>query len=328
MGSTNSTNLKNNHVDNQYDLTDWPTLPGVSRTLPKMCKKVPSEQNVSLYGLFPSIGKIISAEMALKAQTWTMLNFLGNSVVDPNTKKERPFGIAIDLPDGHHLDDESFARQRLSGANPMSIAKCESLSNLREKLVSAKLSQTQIEDIMTECTSLVTKEAKSLFLMDYLFLEPYVNESTLKEDEFVGHVPATLSIFSMDNNEEELKPIRIVVIGPNNLREISRPNDQSWTFAKFCAQCSDKNAHQYKYHLTECHFMMEIIIVATNRLLKGHFIGHLLLPHMRKTIKLNHEGRSNLLRIMALRGIYFILPSMFMILLINITGYFQISNRI
>jgi hypothetical protein len=305
MGSTNSTTLKNNHIDMQYDLTDWQTFPGVSRPLPKISKNLPSEQNVSFYEIYPNISKIISSRFALKAQTTPMLNFLVNSVVDPITKKERPFGIGIDLPDGHHLDDESFARQRLSGANPMSIAKCENLSNLREKLENFKLSQTQIEDIMTECTSLMMNEGKSLFLMDYLFLEPFVNEPTVKEGEFEGHVPATLSIFSMDNNEEEeLKPIRIVVIGPNNLREISRPSDKSWTFAKYCAQCSDKNVHEYKYHLTECHLVMEIIIVATNRLLKGHFVGRLLLPHMRKTIDINFDARANLLRFMEIAGIY------------------------
>jgi hypothetical protein len=307
MGSTNSTNLKSNHVDKQYDLTEWKTLPGVSRPLHKMCKNLPSEQNVNVYGLFPNIYKIISAVVALQAQTWSMLNFLINSVVDPITKKERPFGIGIDFPDGNHLDDESFARQRLSGANPLSIAKCENLSSLREKLENVKLSQIQIEDIMTECTSLMMNEGKSIFLMDYLFLEPYVSEPTLKEGEFEGHVPATLSIFSMDNNnqEEGLKPIRIVVIGPNNLREISRPSDRSWTFAKYCAQCSDKNVHEYKYHLTECHMMIEIIIVATNRLLKGHFVGRILLPHMRKTLKLNADGRSILLMLVGTQGIFF-----------------------
>ena len=314
MGSMNSTNLKNNHIDNQYDLTDWKILPGVSRPLPKISKNLPSEQNVSFYEIYPNISKIISSKLAHKAQTTSMLNFLVNSVVDPITKKERPFGIGIDLPDGHHLDDESFARQRLSGANPMSIAKCENLSNLREKLENARLSQIQIEDIMTECTSLMKKEGKSIFLMDYLFLESYVNEPTVKEGEFKGHVPATLSIFSMDNNEEELKPIRIVVIGPNNLREISRPSDSSWLFAKYCAQCSDKNVHEYKYHLIECHMIMETIIVATNRLLKGHFVGRLLLPHMRKTIDINVGARSKLLGTMAIAGIYNIKHSHCMIL--------------
>jgi hypothetical protein len=319
MGSTNSTPLNNNtenRIDMQYELTDWQTLPGVSKPLPKICQNLPSEQNVSIDEVYSNKWTMILAELALKAQTSPILHFFVNSVVDPITKKERPFGIGIDLPNGHHLDDESFARQRLSGANPMSIAKCENLSNLRAELENAKLSQIQIEEIINECTSLMMKEDKSIFLMDYLFLEPYVNEPTLKEGDFEGHIPATLSIFCMDNNneEEELKPIRIVVIGPNNLREISRPSDKSWTFAKYCAQCSDKNVHEYKYHLTECHLMMEIIIVATNRLLKGHFVGRILLPHMRKTLKINVAARSSLIDDMAIVGIYYIKHSHCLIL--------------
>jgi hypothetical protein len=291
-----------NPIDVRYELVEWKTLPGVSRPLPRVCKSVPSEQKISLREVYSNLGKFILAELALKAQTIPMLNFLVDSVVDPITKKERPFGIGIDLPDGNHLDDESFARQRFSGANPMSIAKCDNLSHLREILESANLSQIQIEDIMTECTSLMMKEGKSLFLMDYLFLEPFVNEPTVKEGELKGHVPATLSIFYMDDNKNELKPIRIVVIGPNNLKEISRPSDESWSFAKYCAQCSDKNVHEYRYHLTECHFAIEIIIVATNRFLKEHFVGRLLLPHMRKTIALNANGRIRLIEDMAIIG--------------------------
>ncbi len=182
-------------------------MPGVSRPLPRICENVPSEQKLSLYEVYSNLGKFILAELALKAQTTSMLSFLVDSVVDPCTKKERPFGIGIDLPDGHHLDDESFARQRFSGANPMSTARCDNLIHLREILENAKLNQIQIEDIITECTSLMIKEGKNLFLMDYLFLEPFVNEPTVIEGELKGHLPATLSIFYMDDSKDELVQI-------------------------------------------------------------------------------------------------------------------------
>jgi hypothetical protein len=94
---------KINPIDVCYELVEWKTLPGVSRPLPRICENVPSEQKLSLYEVHSNLGKFILAELALKAQTTSMLSFLVDSVVEPCTKKEPPFGIGIDLPDGHHF---------------------------------------------------------------------------------------------------------------------------------------------------------------------------------------------------------------------------------
>ena len=86
MGSTNSTSLSNN-IDERYELTEWTTSPGVTRLLPKKFKNVPSEQNLSLFELYSNFSKFIAVELAIKAQSSSMFNFLVNSVVDPVVEK-------------------------------------------------------------------------------------------------------------------------------------------------------------------------------------------------------------------------------------------------
>lgn len=75
----------------------------------------------------------------------------------------------------------------------------------------------------------------------------------------------------------------------------SEETDWPWRYAKMCAQVSDWTRHEITIHLTNTHFVEEVVIVATHRAFPtDHVVFKLLYPHWLKTLSINAAARTTL----------------------------------
>ncbi|XP_042499603.1 probable linoleate 9S-lipoxygenase 5 isoform X2 [Macadamia integrifolia] len=206
--------------------------------------------------------------------------------------------------------DEEFAREMLSGVNPVSI-RC-----LQEFPPTSKLNP----DVYGNHTSLITKEhieknlneltvdeaikSNKLFILDYYdALMPYlrrINTTTTKT------YAARTILFLKDDGT--LKPVAIELCLPHpdgdQLGPVSKvftPAEDGvegsvWQLAKAYVAVNDSGFHQLITHWLKSHSVMEPFAIAMNRQLSVlHPIHKLLYPHFRDTMKINSVGRQILI---------------------------------
>ena len=187
------------------------------------------------------------------------------------------------------LRDDEFARQRLSGPNPMSLRSfspedqpwLQSLpaveSNLPtgEQIVNLNLAASQ----------------QRLFILDYPLLQN-LQMGDLQLGRYVGS-PKTLFYLV----EGKLKPLLIQLeSGGKVFTPTDSDNTDAWMRAKLFVQVADANQHELIEHLCYTHMAMEAFAVATPRQLPAHHpVFRLLSPHFRFLLAINARGNTMLL---------------------------------
>jgi arachidonate 15-lipoxygenase len=196
-----------------------------------------------------------------------------------------------------YQNDEAFAEQRLSGANPAVI---RPLRGPEELPFAEKLDELQ--KLYGNSVHLREELAKgNLYLTDYTVL-PAVQGGKFKEEgkskqKFLPR-PLALFYWRSGGNDEQggLEPIAIQLEVPKGV--LFTPFDQptDWFLAKLYVQIADGNHHEMITHLGRTHFVMEpIAIVTARQLAPNHPLALLLRPHFRYMLGLNSRGRDKLI---------------------------------
>lgn len=189
-------------------------------------------------------------------------------------------------------EDEEFARQRLTGVNPMRIRAVRELApgDLRDAVkdtLSRKGERVEIEDRV---------KAGTLFEVSYPELASPLVQRHVRKGSLLT---APRAIFHVDNRGV-LMPLAIqlsMVPGPG-YDLVRTPNSPrwAWMYARTLVQCADAHLHEGYHHLLETHLINELFHVALCRTVHPeHPLRQLLDPHHTYTIAINNTARGNLL---------------------------------
>ncbi|BAZ11140.1 arachidonate 15-lipoxygenase [Calothrix sp. NIES-4071] len=190
-------------------------------------------------------------------------------------------------------NDSVFARQRLSGCNPMELKNVLALDyNLRSKLAitdeifQAVLNATRTRERINKTLNSAIREG-SLFVTDYAILDSIQP----KEKQFVC-APIALYYAQRIRGDFQLIPIAIQLGQAPGSSLLCTPNDGvDWTLAKLITQMADFYVNQLYRHLGQTHLVMEPIALATARELAAkHPVNVLLKPHFEFTMAINSLG--------------------------------------
>jgi arachidonate 15-lipoxygenase len=185
--------------------------------------------------------------------------------------------------------DESFARQRLDGPNPMRIRRVlhpdelpfrVGASGLAELIPDGSLS---IEDAI---------KAGTLYLTDYADLAsiPGGNYGGVQRS-----MPAPRALFHL-RRSGELAPVAIELRPGGTVRTPATTSPLNWLAAKIWLQIADANDLELGSHLAQTHLVMGPFGVTTPRQLgESHPVAILLRPHLRFMLANTRLGRMILL---------------------------------
>ncbi|XP_051223252.1 lipoxygenase 2.3, chloroplastic [Lolium perenne] len=210
--------------------------------------------------------------------------------------------------------DEEFARQTLSGLNPLSIqlvTEFPFVSKLDEKEYGPRESGLTKELIEEQIGQAMTVEEavkkKKLFMLDYHdMLLPFVND-VRGLDGTTLYGSRTLFFLT---EQGTLRPIAIELTRPKGKPPIlAEPWSQVftpqqwdgtgswlWKLAKAHVLAHDSGYHQLVSHWLRTHCCVEPYIIAANRQLsRMHPIFRLLHPHFRYTMQINAISRETLI---------------------------------
>ena len=196
-------------------------------------------------------------------------------------------------------NDDVFARQRLSGPNPMELQNVLTLDyNLRDKLgitddvFKAVLSKRKGNKRINLTMQQATQEG-GLFVTDYALLDGIQPQ----ENKFIT-APIALYLAQRNRRDFELIPIAIQLGQVPGESLLCTPLDGvDWTIAKVITQMADFYVHQLYRHLGQTHLVMESIALATVRSLAArHPVNVLLKPHFEFTMAINSVGDTTLIQ--------------------------------
>ena len=194
-----------------------------------------------------------------------------------------------------YQNDEYFAEQRLSGANPMVLRSM--------KAIPSHFAFT-IQDLQNEFGPSLNLEQElkdgNLYIADYTSLSFVRGGSYLRGRK---SLPAPIAIFCWRRSgycdRGELTPIAIQLVPELGTKSrILTPFDShlNWLYAKICVQIADANHHEMSSHLCHTHLVMEPFAIVTARQLgESHPLGLLLRPHFRFMLYNNELARNNLI---------------------------------
>jgi len=203
----------------------------------------------------------------------------------------------FDVPtdSGNWNDDAHFGQMRLSGLNPLTIQ----LVTMKNSVpTNFPVNDKMLAPHMEKHTIAQAIEEKRLFLTDHSILEGifvHGQEDKLSE-QFVMCVPLALFYLDSKNN---LKPVAIQLFQqPSKENPIFTPgmNKNLWTLAKMWYNNADTVYHQARAHLGGTHFVVEGIVIVTNRQLSlSHPVYKLLAPHFLYLIPLDDLAKGTLI---------------------------------
>ena len=192
-------------------------------------------------------------------------------------------------------DDLEFARQRLSGVNPMALRRCDELPG--RALVDAANSALQAWGPRAPNFADLVRNNRA-FLTDYaVLLDPDVQK--YKKDDGRSLMYAPLALYGLDHLDC-LRPLAICVRKPDGSAPIATPNgDQGrWMLARGHAQSADAQLHEAYYHLFETHLVNETIALCMYRnLYPEHPVRQLLEQHYEYNLAIDSMARGNLLKV-------------------------------
>ncbi|KAH9326873.1 hypothetical protein KI387_007051 [Taxus chinensis] len=206
--------------------------------------------------------------------------------------------------------DEEFARQALSGLNPMAIQCVQTFppsSSLDADLYGPQQSSVTTDHIEKYLDGVSVEQAvedKRLFVLDYYdAYMPYIERINKQSDELKMYASRT---FFFLTDEGTLRAVAIELCLPHTsvsqaVRNVYTPAEQGeegalWLLAKAHSRVNDSGYHQLISHWLRTHAVIEPFIIATHRQLsKMHPLHKLLLPHYFDTMDINQSARQILI---------------------------------
>jgi arachidonate 15-lipoxygenase len=230
------------------------------------------------------------------------------SFLDPldNLQDYEDFFPLLPLPEVAKVyqTNDSFAEQRLSGANPLVIRllkKDDARSQVLHTIPSFQPDFEPLFDVQKELA------AGNIYITDYTGTDPdYIGPSLVEggtHEKGRKYLPKPLAFFWWKSigvrDRGKLVPIAIQLPGTNKDSRVYTPfekNPLDWLFAKFCVQIADGNHHEMSSHLCRTHFVMEPFAIGTaHQLGTNHPLSILLRPHFLFMLTNNHLGQQLLI---------------------------------
>jgi arachidonate 15-lipoxygenase len=209
--------------------------------------------------------------------------------------------------------NNSFAEQRLSGANPLVIRlldKDDPRSQVLRQIPSFEADFEPLFDVTNELAN------GNIYITDYTGTDSYYRGPSLVQggthEKGRKYLPKPLAFFwwrpTGINDRGKLVPIAIQLNASTN-RKVYTPtnsrvytpfeqNPLDWLFAKLCVQIADGNHHEMSSHLCRTHFVMGPIAIGTARQLsENHPLSLLLKPHFLFMLTNNNLGQQRLINL-------------------------------
>jgi arachidonate 15-lipoxygenase len=300
----------------QYDYEYLPPL--------ALLKEVPVTENFSAQYIAERV--VATAEL--------LPNMLGakvKSFLDPldTLQDYEDFFTLLPLPAVAKVyeTNNSFAEQRLSGANPMVICRLGKDDARAEVLKQIPSWSKDFEPLFQVAEELA---AGNIYVTDYTGTDSnYRGPAKVQggtHEKGRKYLPKPLAFFwwrsTGISDRGKLVPIAIqldantnpIATQPDSIKKDLTPtvhnyrvssnkvytpfekNPLDWLFAKFCVQIADANHHEMSTHLCRTHFVMSPFAVATARqLAENHPLSILLKPHFLFMLANNHLGQKGLI---------------------------------
>jgi arachidonate 15-lipoxygenase len=207
--------------------------------------------------------------------------------------------------------NNSFAEQRLSGANPLMIRlldKNDARSQVLEQIPSSQSGFEPLFDVPKELAD------GNIYITDYTGTDSHYRGPSLVRggtyEKGRKYLPKPLAFFwwrrTGISDRGKLVPIAIQldaskdpnVYTPSHSRVYTpfEKNPLDWLFAKFCVQIADGNHHEMSSHLCRTHFVMEPLAIGTaHQLAENHPLSLLLRPHFIFMLTNNNLGQQRLI---------------------------------
>ncbi len=208
--------------------------------------------------------------------------------------------------------DNSFAEQRLSGANPFVIRlldKDDPRSQVLKQIPSFEADFEPLFDVPKELA------AGNIYITDYTGTDSYYRGPSLVQggshEKGRKYLPKPLAFFwwrrTGIRDRGKLVPIAIQLDASTNRKKYTPTNSKvytpfeqnplDWLFAKLCVQIADGNHHEMSSHLCRTHLVMGPIAIGTARqLAENHPLSLLLRPHLLFMLTNNHLAQKRLIQ--------------------------------
>ncbi len=235
-----------------------------------------------------------------------MLSAKVKSLLDPldNLQDYEDFFTLLPLPQVAKVyqTNDSFAEQRLSGANPLVLCLLKSDDSRTQVLKNIPSFQKDFEPLFNLDREL---NKGNIYIADYTGHDgKYLGSSLVQGGTHAKgrkYLPKPMAFFwwrhSGISDRGKLVPIAIQLgNSPNDLYTPFEKNPLDWLFAKLCVQIADGNHHEMNSHLCRTHLVMEPIAIGTARqLAENHPLSLLLKPHFRFMLTNNHLAQQRLI---------------------------------
>ena len=287
----------------QQDYIDHPDT-DLTENVITFAKQLLSEGRVSFEGLLQTFEKLCDdLDLDLGDLDADLGADLGDLVIpderDTNSLDEfRYLFQTIPLPAiaDTFMDDQSFARLRVAGPNPMLI---ECIQSIPAKL---PVTEAQYQAVMGSHDSIASALSEHrLYLIDYAELD-YLVAVSGDADGLTKHVFAPVALFAMPKGDSSLVPV-VIQCGQNPATNpLFFPADKAspifwgWQMAKFAVQVAEFNYHELFVHLARTHLVLEAFTIATHRnLAESHPLNVLLQPNFFGTLFINNAAANFLI---------------------------------
>jgi arachidonate 15-lipoxygenase len=196
--------------------------------------------------------------------------------------------------------DETFARLRVEGLNPLLIKQISVLPN------KFPLTEERYSSVMGANDSLMLAAAeKRLYLLDYQELVGMIPQNpNNKPATGTSYAYSPIALFALPlSGERTLTPVAIQCDQDPSENPIFTPSHQAntpeywaWQMAKTVVSSADDLHHEFFTHLGHTHLIVEAIAISTHRqLAPSHPLYHLLKPHLHGTMFINNLAFQTLL---------------------------------
>lgn len=204
----------------------------------------------------------------------------------------------IDLPAvaENFETDETFARYRVAGPNPMVI---EGVTKRElDDLIGHRITDQDLNDILNTHGDSLERAGRE----GRLCVANYKSLSTTDPVAVIGNsfVTTPIAVFAEPlSGSQFIKPVA-VQLGQDSVKSelllANTPDIYRWQMAKTIVQVADAVHHELIAHLADTHLMMEAFSVATQRNLpEEHPLHKLLAPHFDGTNFINNQAANILI---------------------------------